>query len=215
MLERKHVKVKSDVAPKVYVDAETSGGFPAEPAAITRVTVPAPRCEVEARARLALIIPTIARRFGHPMAGTPLTPALCPSLMKASTVGENRRSCQAVSTSEAAMPKRSAIGTMTSRFEISACSVKNARETSWQKAPASPSPFWARTSSAVSSAKREFTLRRGGRLEVRLLELNARASREPVATPPAKTASVHLRAAYPDESRKEANSWLIRPESLL
>jgi hypothetical protein len=43
-------------------------------------------------------------------------------------------------------------------------------------------------------------------LEVRLLELNARASREPVATPPAKTASVHLRAAYPDESRKEANA---------
>jgi hypothetical protein len=57
---------------------------------------------------------------------------------------------------------RSAIGTMTSRFEISACSVKNARETSWQKAPASPSPFWARTSSPVSSAKREFTLCCGG-----------------------------------------------------
>jgi len=108
------------------------------------------------------IIPTIARRFGHPMAGTPLTPTLCPSSMNASTVGENRRSCQAVSTSEAEMPKRSAIGTMTSRFEISACSVKNARETSWQKAPASPSPFCARTSSAVSSAKREFTLRCGG-----------------------------------------------------
>jgi hypothetical protein len=108
------------------------------------------------------INPTIARRFGHPMAGTPLTPALCPSLMKASTVGENLRSCQAVSTSEAEMPKRSAIGTMTSRFEISACSVKNARETSWQKAPASPSPFRARTSSAVSSAKREFTLCCGG-----------------------------------------------------
>jgi hypothetical protein len=45
-----------------------------------------------------------------------------------------------------------------------------------------------------------------GRLEVRLLELNARASREPVATPPAKTASVHLRVAYPDESRKQANA---------
>ena len=45
-----------------------------------------------------------------------------------------------------------------------------------------------------------------GRLEVRLFELNARASREPVATPPAKTASVHLRAACPDESRKEANA---------
>ncbi len=108
------------------------------------------------------INPTIARRFGHPMAGTPLTPTLCPSSMKASTVGENRRSCQAVSTSEAEIPKRSAIGTMTSRFEISACSVKNARETLWQKAPASPSPLWARTSSAVSSAKREFTLRCGG-----------------------------------------------------
>jgi len=108
------------------------------------------------------INPTIARRFGHAMAGTPLTPTLCPSSMKASTVGENRRSCQAVSTSEAEIPKRSAIGTMTSRFEISACSLKNARETSWQKAPASPSPSWARTSSVVSSAKREFTLRCGG-----------------------------------------------------
>jgi len=108
------------------------------------------------------INPTIARRFGHPMAGTPLTPALCPSSMKASTVGENRRSCHAVSTSQAEMPKCSAIGTMTPRFEISACSVKNARETWWQKAPASPSPFWARTSSAVSSAKREFTLCCGG-----------------------------------------------------
>jgi hypothetical protein len=53
--------------------------------------------------------------------------------MKASTVGENVRSCQAVSTSEAEMPKRSAIGTMTSRFEISAYSVKNARETWWHE----------------------------------------------------------------------------------
>ena len=108
------------------------------------------------------IIPTIARRFGHPMAGTPLTPTLCPSSMNTSTAGENRRSCQAVSTSEAEMPKRSAIGTMTSRFEISACSVKNARETSWQKAPASPSPFWA--AHELSSLKRKtrvhVTLRR-------------------------------------------------------
>jgi integrase/recombinase XerD len=32
------------------------------------------------------INPTIARRFGHPMAGTPLTPTLCPYSMKASTV---------------------------------------------------------------------------------------------------------------------------------
>jgi hypothetical protein len=108
------------------------------------------------------INPTTARRFGHPMAGTPLTPTLSPSSMKASTVGENRRSFHALSTSEAEMSKRSVIGTMTSRFEISACSVKNARETSWQKAPASRSPFWARTSSAVSSAKREFTLCCGG-----------------------------------------------------
>jgi hypothetical protein len=45
-----------------------------------------------------------------------------------------------------------------------------------------------------------------GRWEARLLELNARASREPVATAPAKTASVHLQAAYADESRKEANA---------
>jgi hypothetical protein len=49
--------------------------------------------------------------------------------MNASTVGENRRSCHAASTSEAEMPKPCAIGTMISRFEISACSVKNARET--------------------------------------------------------------------------------------
>jgi len=37
---------------------------------------------------------TIARRFGHPKAGTPLTPTLCASSMKASTIGENLRSCQ-------------------------------------------------------------------------------------------------------------------------
>jgi len=61
--------------------------------------------------------------------------------MKASTAGENLRSCQAVSTSEAEMPKRSAIGTMTSRFEISACSVKNARETWWQKYRLRRRPF--------------------------------------------------------------------------
>src|SRR5579864_7462357 len=95
---------------------------------------------------------------------------------------------------------------MTSRFEISACSVKNARETSWQKAPASPSPFWARASSQSQAQNVSSRYVAAGRLEVRLLELSARASHEPVATPPAKTASVHLRAAYPDESRKEANA---------
>ena len=140
------------------------------------------------------------------MAGTPLTPTLCPSSMKASTVGENRRSCQAVSTSEAGKPKRSAIGTMTSRFEISACSVKNARETSWQKARLRRRPFGrarAQQSQAQNVSSRYVA---ASRLEVRLLELNARASREPVATPPSKTASVHLRAAYPAESRKEANA---------
>src|ERR1700756_4505960 len=45
-----------------------------------------------------------------------------------------------------------------------------------------------------------------GRLEVRFLEPTARASRESVATPPAKTASGPLRAACPDESRKEASA---------
>src|SRR5271156_5033158 len=57
------------------------------------------------------------------------------------------------------------------------------------------------------------------RLEARLLEPNARASREPAASPPAETASVPLRAASPDESRREANAdqlailgQLLRPK---
>ena len=152
------------------------------------------------------IIPTIARRFGHPMAGTPLTPTLCPSSMDASTVGENQRSCQAVSTSEAEMPKRSAIGTMTSRFEMSPCSVKTHAKRRGKKRRLRRRPFGrarAQQSQAQNVSSRYVA---AGRLEVRLLELNARASREPVATPPVKTASVHLRAVFPDESQKEANA---------
>jgi hypothetical protein len=76
------------------------------------------------------INPTRARRCGHPMAGTPVTPAMWPSSMKASTVGENRRSRQAASTSRAEIPRSSAIGVMTAGFETSACLVKNADETS-------------------------------------------------------------------------------------
>jgi hypothetical protein len=64
---------------------------------ITRVTVRPPRCEVEARARLAASIRRLPAESATHGWDAP-NDDLLPSLMKASTVGENLRSCQAVST---------------------------------------------------------------------------------------------------------------------
>lgn len=78
--------------------------------------------------RSGSIIPLIAGCASQPYAGTPETPAVRDARIESSIARANDRSRHAARTASSGTSKRAACRATTSKSEMSACSVKNARE---------------------------------------------------------------------------------------